>query len=407
MTANRPSPDVAIIGAGIVGTALAGFLAEAGRSVRLYERTAIAAGASGRNSGIVQHPFDPVLAALYESTLRELRDLGRESGSAFTIADEAAGLLLVGRDGRLAAAAADAWSERWPAAEAEVVAGVSLERLEATVAPDLVACRLAIGFPVAPAGATGAFADLARRLGVEIEIGLEARPVKRDGRVVGVDVGGHFEPAGAVVVAAGPWTPALVDASGGWRPIRPMWGVVASVQLADAPRHGLEAIDIDIEPEADTGAETAAEPRADPAGDDVPEPGDALVDFSLVPGSGSSALGSTFLPLEPDPAAWLPALRRVGSRYVPAVADAPLVGIRHCARPVSADGRPLVGPVPWCDGLWIAAGHGPWGISTGAGTARLLADRMLGRVGDAAIPPVLSVGRFGGPDQRQDSGLIR
>ena len=43
------APDVAIAGGGIVGTALAALLAEAGASVRLYEREAIAAAASGRN----------------------------------------------------------------------------------------------------------------------------------------------------------------------------------------------------------------------------------------------------------------------------------------------------------------------------------------------------------------------
>ena len=35
----------------------------------LFEREAIAAGASGRNSGIVQHPMDPALVALYEDSL--------------------------------------------------------------------------------------------------------------------------------------------------------------------------------------------------------------------------------------------------------------------------------------------------------------------------------------------------
>jgi glycine/D-amino acid oxidase-like deaminating enzyme len=62
---------------------------------------------------------------------------------------------------------------------------------------------------------------------------------------------------------------------------------------------------------------------------------------------------------------------------------------------VSRDGRPLIGPAPWCDGLWIATGHGPWGISTGPGSARLLVDRML----DPATPIAaeLAVDRLGLP----------
>jgi glycine/D-amino acid oxidase-like deaminating enzyme len=379
-------PDVAVIGGGIVGAATAAFLAEAGLGVRLHERTGIAAGASGRNSGIVQQPFDAVLAALYRSSVVEYRALAAEDGATFAFPADPAGLLYVGRDGAAARAIAAEWSEAWPAARPEVLDGAALALLEPALAPDLVACRLDIGFPVGPAAATRAFADRARRRGVELVIGADARPAIEGGRAAGVIRDGRLEPAGAVVVAAGPWTPQVVDPGGPWRPIRPVWGVVASVDLGpEAPRHGLEAIDIDIEPGADADAPGTGDVR------------DELVDFSLVPAARSSALGSTFLPSEPEPAAWLDALRRAGSRYVPAVATAPLVGMRHCARPVSLDGRPLVGRAPWCEGLWIAAGHGPWGISTGPGTARLVADRILGRLTDDAIPAELRAGRFGAP----------
>jgi glycine/D-amino acid oxidase-like deaminating enzyme len=80
---------------------------------------------------------------------------------------------------------------------------------------------------------------------------------------------------------------------------------------------------------------------------------------------------------------------------VPAVAGAPTERVRMCARPLSFDGRPLVGEVPGVEGLWIAAGHGPWGISTGPATARLVADRLLGR--RAPIPVELDPARFAAP----------
>ena len=374
--------DVVVIGGGIVGVSTAAFLAEGGRRVRLYERSAIASGASGRNSGIVQHPFDPELAGLYHRTLVEYRRLADERAGSFAFPFEPAGLLLVGHDPGVARRAADAWVAAWPATAPEVLSGGELAALEPGLARDLVACRLGIGFPVAPPVATEAFAVAATGRGVEIVVGSDARPATDGRRVIGVHVDGRIEPAGTVVVAAGPWTPSVVDLGGDWRPIRSSWGVVASVALADAPRHALEAIDIAIEPS-----------------DHAPGVDDA-VDFSLVPAAGSSALGSTFLPDEPDPAAWLDALRRVGSRYVPGVAGAPLVALRSCARPVSRDGRPLVGRAPWADGLWIVAGHGPWGISTGPGSARLVADAILGRGAADPIPAALAVGRFGAPEAR-------
>ena len=377
--------DVAVIGGGIVGTSIAAFLAEGGLSVRLHERSAIAAGASGRNSGIVQHPFDPVLAGLHRSSVHEYRALTDTSDGAFALGAEPAGLLYVGRDPETARRTAHDWAAAWPATAPEVVGGTDLVDLEPSLAPDLVACRLAVGYPVAPATATEAFAALTRRRGVEMALGADARPALDRGRVVGVSVDGRLDPAGIVVVAAGPWTPSLLDASGTWRPIVSSWGVVASLALAGPPRHALEAIDIAIEPDA-------PKPAAGLARDDA-------VEFSLVPAVGSSALGSTFLPDEPDPAAWVDSLRRVGSRYVSAVETAPLVGVRSCARPVSRDGRPLVGRAPWAEGLWIAAGHGPWGISTGPGSARLVADAILGG-SPAAIPEALAVDRFGGPGEQ-------
>ena len=389
------SVDVAVIGAGIAGVSTAAFLAEGGLRVRLFEREAIAAGASGRNSGVVQHPFDPVLADLYRRTLAEYRTLGEAGVGSFRLADEPAGLLYVGRDPDAAERAARAWADAWPASVPEVVSGVALTRLEPALAPDLVACRLAIGYPVAPAAATEAFAELARRRGVEIVVGGgAARPAVTGGRIAGVEVGGRVVAAGAVVVAAGPWTPEVIDPVGTWRPIRRTWGVVASIIVPDAPRHGLETIDIDDD----------IEPTATPS--DLPAPGSARVaaprdedvSFSLATAAGSSALGSTFLLDEPDADAWLPVLRRVGSRYVPAVARASLLGMRRCARPVSVDGRPLLGAAPWADGLWLVSGHGPWGISTGPGSARLVADAILGRSdAGSSIPDALLASRFGTP----------
>ncbi|HET9613715.1 MAG TPA: FAD-dependent oxidoreductase [Candidatus Limnocylindrales bacterium] len=387
------TPDVAVIGGGIAGSATAALLADRGLRVRLYERSAIAAGASGRNSGIVQHPFDAVLAELHQRSLLEYAALTERLGGAFSLPAEPAGLLLVGRDRDAARAEAARWAERWPATSPAVLEGAELAALEPSLAPDLVACRLAIGYQVAPSAATRAYATLARRLGVEVVIGQEASAAVVSGRVVGVRVAGEVEPAGQVVVAAGPWTPAVIDPSGRWRPVRPVWGVVATLDLPDGPRHSLEAIDIGVEPGDARGDLDVPVLPADSGRS--PTARDEDVAFSLVRGPAATALGSTFLETEPEPAAWLDALRRVGTRYVPSIAGATIAGHRHCARPTTDDGRPLLGPAPWADGLWVIAGHGPWGISTGPGSARLLVDALLG--GPAAIPSALDVGRFGAP----------
>jgi glycine/D-amino acid oxidase-like deaminating enzyme len=374
------SPDVAVVGGGIVGTAAATFLARAGARVTLYELNAIAAGASGRNSGVIQHPHDPILASLYEASLAAYRELDQVTGGALALDDEPVGLLHVGRDLGNVEAIAAAWRGPYPATRPEVLGAEELRRLEPALAEDLVACRLRIGYPVAPAAATLAFAAEAERAGARIVMGQEARLVVRDGGVVAVEVGGAVQPVGAVVIAAGPWTPAVVDPTAGWQPVRPIWGVVAQVDLADAPRHVLEEADIDIEPD-DQGGEFPD-----------PEPDDG-VEFSLVTAGGATSLGSTFLAREPRAAEFVDRLRARGARYVPGLAAAPLVSVRSCARPVSRDGRPLVGAAPWLDRAFVAAGHGPWGISTAPATARMIADLILGN--EVATPAALLPGRFG------------
>ena len=291
MGRGSPAPDVAVIGGGILGTATAAFLADAGLRVRLYERSAIAAGASGRNSGIVQHPFDPVLADLYRRSLAEYRSLAaRVRIGVRASRPSRPGSCTSGTTNPWPREEAARWAARWPDARPEVLADAALRALEPALAPG--PGRLSPGDRL-PGRAGVRDRRPSRRSpatrGVEIVIGEAVEPAIAGDRIVGVRGAGRDDvtPAGAVVVAAGPWTPGLVDPSGRWRPVVPVWGVVASVALANAPRHGLEAIDIDIEP----GGETDA--AGEPAAADVPS--DADVSFSLVPAAGSSALGSTFL----------------------------------------------------------------------------------------------------------------
>jgi glycine/D-amino acid oxidase-like deaminating enzyme len=367
---------VIVIGGGIVGVSAAAHLAEAGRRVVLIERTGIAAGASGRNSGVVQHPFDPVLVELHLETVELYRRL-----DGFSMPAEPAGLLSVTHDVDRVGRLTEAIRASHPHLRPRFVDPDEMASLEPSLAPGVAACLLDIGFPVGPAAATRAYAARAERAGVVIRIGAAATLWRSDGRVAGVVVDDEPLSAPHVVVAAGPWTPAIVDPSGAWRPIVRHWGVVVPVTLEAPPTHVLEEAEISIEPGA-------------------AEEDDAGHAFSLVTAEGSSSLGSTFLATEPDPVATVPSLVGRGARFVPAIADAPVGPPRVCARPLSLDGRPLVGRVPGTDGLWVAAGHGPWGISTGPATGGLVADLLIGRVG--APPPALDPARFGAPPPALD-----
>ena len=207
--------DVVVVGGGIVGTATAAYLAQAGLRVTLCELNEIAAGASGRNSGIVQHPFDAALVGLYRRSLELYRDLAGVMPDAFRIDDEPGGLLLIGPESASdeAARLVAAWTDAYPETEPELVADPALRDLEPELADGLVACRLRIGYPVTPASATRAYAALAERLGARVLHGDASLAVERD-RAVGVVVDGRPLPADGVVVAAGPWTPSVVGRLG-------------------------------------------------------------------------------------------------------------------------------------------------------------------------------------------------
>jgi glycine/D-amino acid oxidase-like deaminating enzyme len=358
--------DVAVIGGGILGLATAAFLAEAGAGVRLYEREELACGASGRNSGVLQHPLDEELAPIYEESLALYAAL-----DGFPFPEEAAGMLVLSEDPVALAAEHAALDARFPELRLTRLDAAEVAAAEPGLAPGLLAYRLDEARPVPPAAAAAAFAARARRAGAHIEEGTPATPALEGTRVAGVRTSGGLEPAGAVVVAAGPWSAEVLPA-GLAPPVAPLWGVVSEVALDAPPRHVLEEAGVE-----ELSAAGESGPRL----------------FSLVTAAGRSSVGSSFERKRPDPAAVGPELAARAARFAPVLREAPRASVRACARPQSADGRPFLGPVPGVDGLHLATGHGPWGVTLAPGSARRVAAGVLGAAD--AIPPALSPARAG------------
>lgn len=364
--------DVVIVGAGVVGCATASLLARRGARVAVFDAGAIASGASGRNAGLVEHPYDPAQEDLYAETIALLSEtLGKqmpvEPANVLLLFDDEAGAVDVAAE-----------KQRFAGLHPEVLSPDDVAALQVGAAGGLWACRLHTGYPVHPAGAAMRFADDARDRGVVFHTGQSVSLAWDGDEVCGVHAGQEVHRAEAVLVAAGAESSAIIDPSGAWRPVRPLWGVSLSLDSAVKPPQPL--LDGRVA-SIQSGATT----------------GDAMA-FSLIPTPGRLALGSTFLSDMPSGADWVSRLVSNGHHFWTPMTDAEVVDVRVCARPRSFDGRPLLGRVAGQRRLWLAAGHGGRGISTGAGSARLVADALIAGADDtiasalradrAGLPPV-------------------
>ena len=192
--------DVTVVGAGIIGCSAAAFLAEAGARVTVHDRTGLAAGASGRNSGVLQHPLDDRLTDWHVASValhRQVADLP----------DEPEGLLILGRD-RV---------DGLPPELSPQLLDDAREAEPLVVAP-MPGVLLNTGWVVGPTALTQAWWRRAEAAGARLVTGDEAPPA-----------------AELTLIATGAWTAGVT----------PLYGVTARVRPRSAARRILEESAVD------------------------------------------------------------------------------------------------------------------------------------------------------------------
>jgi len=375
-------PDIVVVGGGIIGTACAYELTSAGASVTLLERDELAAGASGRNLGYLDTSKDPVLAPLARRSLERYAELASDPPTPFFLDPEPIGTLAVTIDldevGDLRA---------WVSA-AEAV-GVEVERvddrlheLEPELSPDVLeAYLLHEGHRVDPLALTVCFGALARGAGATVRHHAPARRLlERGDRIAGVVTDDAVIESDTVVLAAGPWSPAVARPAGVSLPIVSARGWLVHV-MPERPlfRHWIQS-----------GARRLHAGELDHAAEPGPlsltlrEFGDAAEAREVSPmiqpaPDGSVLTGTSREPSFATDALDLDVPRMVASRaarLVPALANAPVLATWSGVRPVSPDERPMLGRVR--EGLFVATGHGSEGVILGAASAAQLAALVLG-----------------------------
>ena len=210
------SNDVVVVGGGINGVSIAYHLAQHGAKVILLEKNHIAGGPSGLSSAIVrQHYSNVVTARMALESLRVWQNFAEVIGgeSIFT----QTGILIGVRPVDVEGLKANITLQQSVGINTRYVPLEELSDLE----PHLNTAGLggAVYEPEAgycdPVEAAMGFAQAAKRHGAQIQIGTKVNGVRiQNGKLVGVDTDQGFVAAGAVIIAAGPWSAALLKGIG-------------------------------------------------------------------------------------------------------------------------------------------------------------------------------------------------
>jgi D-hydroxyproline dehydrogenase subunit beta len=367
-------PDVVVVGGGIIGAACAFELASRGASVTLLERNELAAGASGRNNGLWVTPQDAALLPMARRSLDRYREIAVASPVPFHLDREPIGLVAAALDEeemRNGEAAHDPYREA--GVRVDRLAPADVLRLEPAIASDVLGGWLVHhGHRLAPAALTVALARMASELGATVRHHLPARALLVDGsRITGVATDEGRIGADEVLVAAGPWSPSLLDPIGARLPFTGARGWLVRM---DPPVGLLRHLVASAGWEEATGRWEDGAVRAGSL-DDV----GATTSTLLHPASdGTLIAGSSRQPVitpEAEEPAVPTRIVRGAIRMVPALAEVEILSAWWGIRPMTPDERPVVGRL--ADGLWVASGHGSEGVILGAGTGQLVAAQIL------------------------------
>jgi len=358
---NGASPDVVVIGGGVIGLTVAWRAACAGLLVTVFER--------GRPGGETSHVAAGMLAPISEASPAELVVLALGLRSAATYHEFVAELAQAsGQDpgylrcGTLALAR-DADEAEALERELEMRRGLELEvrrllpsaarRMEPALAPTI---RLALEVPddhaVDPRRLTAALAQAVERAGGVVRAGAEVAEVKlEEERVAGVVLcGGERVLARRVVVAAGPLSGQLAGLPPAAQlPIRPVKGQILRLH--------------------------------DPAGPGLIRHILRMAGGYIVPrGDGRYVLGATMEERGFDTTVTAGAvyeLLRDAIELVPGFSELQIDECSAGLRPGTPDGAPAIGPgaVP---GLHWATGHHRNGVLLAPLTAELVVSALLG-----------------------------
>lgn len=370
--------DVVVVGGGIIGCAVVHALAQhLPRSTRivLLERGPIAGATSGSSMGhLMVTPDTAQDYAFSRTSVRLWDELAERMGGFYHQPTGALYLADTPEDIDLIPVLQRQFEENGE--RCEVLDEHRLRELEPGLAPDVPGALFYPGDGVVlPMLACGAMLREARQQNENVSVRAEC-PVtgfdKEGDRIARVRTVRGQIATPLVVNATGVWAPEIAQMLG--QPRLPIWPRAGNLAITS---HHVTPIRTQLlEISYLRFAHGAA--KVDPAGTD--DPGGHAV--NMQPQShGGCLIGSTRQFRGMDRTLNRELLRRSlerAQRYAPALRSAPIVRTWVGLRPYADGGKPLIGPWPGLEGLWIAAGHEGLGISLAPITGQLIARQIAG-----------------------------
>ncbi len=365
--------DIVVIGAGIVGCAIASELARRGASVSILDGRAPGAGATQASGGMLA-PYTeaaeggPLLAlgarslALFDDFVRAI-----ETDSGVGVGYERSGTLHVASVEETLAHFASMHRELAElGVPTEVLSPAEARAHEPNLAPDIFGGLLlpTQGLISAP-GMTQAMVEAAQRRGATLRPQALATRIRPNGTRVAIDTDHGTIDADAVVLACGAWSGQVeVEGASGAVPVRPVRG-----QLLHLGWHGPQVARITWDEHCYL----------------VPWRDGTLLVGATVEDAGFE---------EQTTVAGVRQLLEAVCDLLPNAWRATLLSARVGLRPGSPDPLPIIGWSEAVPGLMYATGHYRNGVLLAPLTAHLVADAIVdGRIDDALT--VTSPARFG------------
>lgn len=344
------TPDVLVVGGGLVGLAVAYFLSERGVRVQVIESQTLASGASGANAGgIWPNDQGPIHSAGFQALAFLSRDLwGRLSlRPEFNFDWRVNGLLNVNSD-RIGPSATDVAKKLQNDGYAvQAVDAEQIARLEPALRSGLpYGLHLPSEAHLHPVKAAISLVRAARRRGVGFSVGVAAERLRlAKGKVAIVETTAGPIEAKDVVACTG-WSAAWLKGAVSPLPaLRPVSGQLISTPPLPPLLNGTVA-----------GRYLVFQLRS---GEVVTGP-DVAESESLTP---DPVLSTQFA--------------ESARELVPALRDVPFDRAWRGIRPATPDGLPVIDRALGVDNLWLALGHFRNGVLLSPGTGKLLAEWIV------------------------------